>query len=438
LSKGDTVTYTISADGAGLQRSAAFDIVQSGSLIDRDFDRSLASAIAAAMTAKGIEFDGRKRLTLPAGFAGAFSFSRRLATSPPPGAVHSVRLSGPRGASLMQPTAVALVGKPALPRYPAIVRGANVSGGEFGRVPGIHATDYIYPGREQIEFYAARGFTVLRVPFRWQRVQHALYGRLDVVGDGTGDFERLRELIGWITARGMIAVLDPHDYGGRNVGRGGVKIGSAALPVSAFDDLWTRLAAAFKGNERVWFNLMNEPAGISAARWKMIAQSATNAIRATGALNRLLVPGTSWTGAHSWVSSGNAAQMADFVDPAHNHAFDVHQYLDRDSSGTQGACVPGAGAKRLDAFIAWARAAPGRFGFLGEFAGGDPAVPGQEGCADELRALLDTAEASGVFVGWTAWGGGPWWNKSYMFRLQPAGPDRRDTNYMRILKGYVR
>jgi endoglucanase len=438
LSQGDTVTYTITAVGAGLQRSAAFDVGQAGGVADRDFDRPLAGAIAAAATGNDIGFDGHKRLTFPAGFAGTLSFSRTLVASPPDGAVHVVRLSAPRGASLMQPTAVALVGTPSLPRYPAMVRGANVSGGEFGRVPGTYATDYIYPGREQIDFYASRGFSVLRVPFRWQRVQHTLYGGLDVVGDGSGDFERLRKLVGTITGRGMVAVLDPHDYGGRNVGSQGVLIGSAALPVAAFDDLWRRLAQTFKGNERVWFNLMNEPAGISASRWKMIAQSATNAIRATGALNRILVPGTAWTGAHSWVSSGNAAQMTSFVDPAHNYAFDVHQYLDRDSSGSQGTCVTGAGAKRLNAFIVWARAAPNRSGFLGEFAGGDPAVPGRQGCATELRALLDSAERSGVFVGWTAWGGGPWWNKAYMFRLQPAGRGGGDTSYMHILRSYVR
>jgi endoglucanase len=210
------------------------------------------------------------------------------------------------------------------------------------------------------------------------------------------------------------------------------------LPASALDDLWVRLAKAFKGNDRIWFNLMNEPTGIPAARWKMIAQSATNAIRGTGALNRILVPGTDWTGAHSWVKSGNAAQMATFVDPANNYAFDVHQYLDRDSSGTHAACVTGAGARRLDPFITWAQAAPGRRGFLGEFAGSDPMVPGQEQCGVELHALLDDAEGSGVFVGWTAWGGGPWWNRSYMFRLKPADRGQRDTNYMNILRRYLR
>jgi len=316
---------------------------------------------------------------------------------------------------------------------PAMVRGANLSGGDFGTVPGTYEIDYTYPTKAEVDYYADHGFNALRLPFRWQRVQHDLYGDLDRVGDGTGDFERIQQLVKWITDRGMIAILDPHDYGGRTVDGVAAKVGSAKLPASALEDLWVRLANAFKDNGRVWFDLMNEPADISAADWKAVAQSVTNAIRATGARNFLLVPGTDYSGAHSWVSSGNAAQMATFVDPANNFAFDVHQYLDADSSGKSGACVAGAGASRLDPFIDWAKESPGRRGFLGEFAGGDPAVPGQEQCAVELPALLAKAESSGVFVGWTAWGGGAWWEPSYIFRLDPEDRASPETNYMKLL-----
>lgn len=320
---------------------------------------------------------------------------------------------------------------------PAMVRGANVAGGDFGSVPGVYGTDYSYPTKAEIDYYADRGFNALRLPFRWERVQHQLYGDLDTVGDGTGDFERVREVVGWITGRGMVAILDPHDYGGRNVDGVPAKVGSTALPTAALADLWVRLANVFKGDARVWFGLMNEPEGISAAAWKDIAQTVTDAIRATGARNRLLVPGTDYSGAHSWVSSGNAAQMATFVDPADNFAFEVHQYLDADSSGKKGTCIPGSGASRLAPFIEWAKSAPGRKGFLGEFAAGDPSVAGQEQCRAELAALLETAEKSGVFIGWTAWGGGPWWEPSYIFRLEPKDLGGPETGLMQQLKPYL-
>jgi endoglucanase len=403
-----------------------------------DFDVSLAQAIASAPKPKGVEFDGAKTLTFSRDFAGTFSFSRTLRSSPKVGSVHQVRLYKPETVRFLQPTAVALVGSPPLPRYPSIVRGVNASGGEFGTVPGRYETHYIYPSRKEIVSYARQGFTVVRLPFRWERVQHRFYGRLDERSDGSGDMDYIRRVVSWITGEGMIAVLDPHDFGSRRVGSKSAKIGSLQLPTSAFEDLWVRLARRFKSNDRVWFNLMNEPHGVTAQHWKMVAQSATNVIRGTGALNRILVPGTSWSGAHSWVSSGNAAAMAGFVDPAHNYAFDVHQYLDSDSSGTHGTCVAGVGSKRLDPFIDWAREKPGRYGFLGEFAAGDPAVRGQERCAIELHALLDDVEKSGVFIGWTAWGAGAWWGSSYIFRLKSGARGAHDTNYMKILKGYLR
>lgn len=436
LSAGDAVTYTVRATERS-DPTGSFQIAELGDLGAGDFDRTIDEAIQAAQ-AKGVRLAGANTLAFSSDFAGALSFSRILRTAPRIGAVHQVRLHSPKTVRFIQPTAVALVGKPKVPRYPAMVRGVNASGGEFGTVPGRYATHYTYPTYNEIVSYARQGFSVVRLPFRWERVQHRFYGPLDERADGLGDMDHIRKVVGWITGQGMIAVLDPHDFGSRRVGTKSAKIGSLQLPTSAFDDFWLRLARRFRSNDRVWFNLMNEPHGVPAVHWKAVAQSATNAIRGTGALNRILVPGTSWSGGHSWVSSGNAAAMESFVDPAHNYAFDIHQYLDRDSSGTHGTCVSGAGSKRLDPFIDWARAAPGRRGFLGEFAAGDPAARGQTNCGKELRALLDDVEGSGVFIGWSAWGAGAWWNSSYIFRLEPRRNGGQETNYMKALKSYLR
>lgn len=315
----------------------------------------------------------------------------------------------------------------------AMVRGVNLAGGDFGAVPGVFGTDYTYPTEAEIDDYARRGFDVIRVPFLWERIQHSINGPLDDNGDGTGDLERLRQVVGWISDRKLIAILDLHNYAGRKIDGKDAKVGSDALPAAALADLWVRLSKVFKDNDRVWFGLMNEPADISATAWKTIAQSVTKAIRDAGASNLLLVPGTAYTGAHSWVSSGNAQAMADFTDPADNFAFEVHQYLDADSSGKSGTCTPGSGASRLQPFITWAKEKPGRRGFLGEFAAGDPNITGQEQCAAELAALLDAAETSGVFIGWTAWGGGDWWPADYVFRLKPADPANADTPYLKAL-----
>ena len=45
---------------------------------------------------------------------------------------------------------------------------------------------------------------------------------------------------------------------------------------------------------------MNEPHDVPATQWLASANAAIAAIRETGATNLVLVPGTIWTGAHSW------------------------------------------------------------------------------------------------------------------------------------------
>jgi endoglucanase len=308
-----------------------------------------------------------------------------------------------------------------------------LSGPEFGRsVPGRFNVDYTWPSVPEIATYGLRGAMSVRLPFRWERLQPILEAPFDAAEAG-----RLDAVIGSITDAGMIALLDPHNYGFYQIGENSYPIGSAQVPTRAFTGFWAQLAEKYRRNPRVWFGLMNEPHQHSAEAWREIAQAATDAIRATGATNKILVPGTAWTGAHSWISSGNGAAMARFSDPANNFAFEVHQYLDADSSGTSGKCVDGAGTQRLQAFEAWLRSLPSPAkGFLGEFAGGDSSVPGQENCAVELRAMLEHIDSnSDVWLGWTVWGGGSWWAEDYPFRLE-ARPGSPETNLMQFYRRY--
>jgi aryl-phospho-beta-D-glucosidase BglC (GH1 family) len=69
-----------------------------------------------------------------------------------------------------------------------------------------------------------------------------------------------------------------------------------------------------KTNSFVIFGLMNEPNALPASQWVSAANAAIEGIRGTGATNLILVPGVSWTGAHSWVSSGNSVAMLNIVD----------------------------------------------------------------------------------------------------------------------------
>ncbi len=309
--------------------------------------------------------------------------------------------------------------------------GINLAGAEFGeQVPGVHGRDYFYPTFETIDYYRGLNFNLIRLPFRWERLQPILGQPFS-----PSEEEHVVELVSYITGRNGTVLLDPHNYARRRVSDDGWRmdhlIASPAVPAAAFVDFWARLAARFRDNSRVIFGLMNEPFEISAHEWLGVVNSVIAGIRGQGATNLILVPGVAFTGAHSWERSGNTI-MAGVRDPARNFAFEVHQYLDADSSGTHPQPVSSEiGSQRISQFEAWAR--EHRFqAFLGEFGASEDDT--------SLRAITDLCEKmsanTDVWLGWAAWAGGPMWPPNYMFNLSPRdGQERPQT---RILASFAK
>ncbi|RYE94183.1 MAG: glycoside hydrolase family 5 protein, partial [Myxococcales bacterium] len=267
--------------------------------------------------------------------------------------------------------------------------------------------------------YKSKGLTTVRMPVRWKRLQPTDKGALDATEMGRIDAE-----VALARERGMRLILDPHDYANRN----GHKIGSPEVPNAVFADFWGRLAARYKGESHVVFGLMNEPFSIGTAQWLGAANAAIGAIRKSGAPNLILVPGVSWTGAHSWYSSGNAEAMTGVVDPGDNFAFEVHQYFDKDSSGTSDTCVSETvGADRLKKFTAWMKE-HGYRGLLGEFG-----VARNDLCYKALdNALSYIDDNRDVWLGWTYWAGGAWWGE-YAFTVEPTEKFTKDRPQMKYL-----
>ena len=292
-----------------------------------------------------------------------------------------------------------------------VLRGVNISGGEFGGpAPGKMFTNYAYPTKEEVDYYARSGLGIVRVPFLWERLQPEVDGSLS-----DADVKALKEIVDYSLSKGMVVALDMHNYGHRFIGpdyKMKIEIGEAMASTASLVDAWAKIAEGYKGNDKVWLGLMNEPNTHSAERWWRVNQELVNGLRAKGFKNKLLVPGTSWTGAHSWRSSGNAEEAEAFKDPGNNFAFEVHQYLDGDSSGTNADCSAGA-AERVDDVITWARSRNVKL-FLGETGATDDKT-----CTVEYPAMLKRVTHSGVFIGWTAWGGGSWWPGDYPFRTLP-------------------
>jgi endoglucanase len=289
----------------------------------------------------------------------------------------------------------------------------NLAGAEFNssRKPGMLDKDYVYPSGSDYAYYASKGMNVVRLPFLWERVQPQAYGALD-----GQQLSQLRTAVSRAKAQQLRVVLDVHNYAKYY----GKRIGTSETPVAVFADLWSKLAGEFKGDDAVVFGLMNEPNGIDAKAWADAAQAGLNAIRATGARNLVLVPGTAYSGAHSWNGTwyggtSNGEALLSISDPADHIAFEAHQYLDADYSGTSGKCQSAQiGAQKLQGFTDWLRK-HGKVGFLGEFGvGGNPV------CLQALDSMLAHIRSNAdVWLGWTYWAGGAWWKQDYPFNVQP-------------------
>lgn len=306
-------------------------------------------------------------------------------------------------------------------------RGVNLSGAEYNStaLPGRYGYQYFYPSATAVDYFQAKGMNLIRLPFLWERVQPTLYGPLDQT-----ELQRLVTFVNGATAKGLTVLIDPHNYGRYRQ----QVVGSSGVPHTAFGDFWYRLAVTFKSNPKVLFGLMNEPYGMTTENWVGAANEAIRRIRLAGATNTIAVPGNAWSGAYSWTANfygtPNAQAMLQVVDSGNNLVFEVHQYLDTDSSGTTTTCVsPTIGAQRLQVFTDWLRA-NGRRGLLGEFGAANTDV-----CKQALNGMLSFMQTnSDVWVGWTYWLAGAW-SSNDPFSVQPVnGVDRPQ---MQVLQPYL-
>jgi len=286
--------------------------------------------------------------------------------------------------------------------------GVNESGAEFGNTvwPGTWGKDFIFPAPSSIDYFVGQGFNFFRVPFQMERLVPPATG---ITGPFASAYlANLTTTINYITGKGAYAALDPHNFMIYN--------NAAISSTSDFQTFWTNLAGQFKSNSKVIFDVMNEPNGIPASTAFALNQAAVNGIRASGATSQLiLVEGTSWTGAWTWVSSGNSAVFGAIKDPNNNTAIEMHQYLDSDGSGTSDVCVSSTiGAERLAAATTWLQQNNLK-GFLGEIGAGNNAE-----CIQAVSgAFCSMQQAGGVWIGASWWAAGPWWGATYFTSIEP-------------------
>lgn len=300
--------------------------------------------------------------------------------------------------------------------------GVNLAGAEFGKVPGRPGQDYGYPTAADLDYFKSRGMTVIRLPFKWERMQRTVSGPLD-----EAELKRMDEVVAWARERGLKLLLDLHNYAAYD----GRSLGTPELPDEAFADFWKRLASHYASETAIFaYGLMNEPVKAQ-GRWPASAQAAVDAIRAVDTNHTISVCGEGWSGAHSWKKANKDLQLHD---PTSNLVYEAHQYFDRDNSGRyqQGYDDSGAhpqlGVERLRPFAEWLREHNAR-GFLGEFG-----VPGDDPrwieVLDHFLAALRTNQ-----IGGTYWAAGPRWG-NYPLSVQPAqGRDRPQMEALALYAG---
>jgi endoglucanase len=300
--------------------------------------------------------------------------------------------------------------------------GVNLAGAEFGgTIPGVPDQDYTYPGPNDVGYFAKKGMTIIRLPFLWERLQPVLGGPFD-----PEELNRLKTAVSLATAQGMTVIVDPHNYARYQIANEEHVIGDGILLPEHFATFWQQLAIELQMEPSVVFGLMNEPHDIDADTWVYAANLAIDAIRGVGATQLILVPGTNWTGAHSWTKSQNAVSMLDVFDPLDNYAYEAHQYLDSNYSGTSGLCTVTDANQVLDGFSQWLRA-NGKRGFLGEFGAGS-----SDACQTAVTSVLNHLEYNAdVWLGWTYWAGGPWWG-DYFMSISPTatGADKPQMTWL--------
>jgi endoglucanase len=276
-------------------------------------------------------------------------------------------------------------------------------------VPGVYGTDYIYPSSKYIDYYAQKGFAVIRLPYRWERLQRSLFDDLDRT-----ELARINSFLAAARERNVRVILSPHNFGRYRIDGREVLIGTPRVPLAAFADFCFKVAATFAGNSTIYgLSLMNEPHD-SMGMWKETAQVGLAAIRKADPNRLVLAPGDHWSEAASW-RQYNEDFVIDDLDS--RIMYEAHQYFDADHTGTYKTNYASSGASAdrgtewVHPFVDWLKEHHQK-GIITEFG-----VPNDDPrwlqLAQHLLVYLATEQ-----IPWTYWAGGPRWG-NYALSTEP-------------------
>ncbi len=219
--------------------------------------------------------------------------------------------------------------------------GVNLAGLEFGtegegfsaQEPGTLGENYFTEPAASFEYLAERGIDLVRLPFRWERLQPTPGGEFDA--------EYARTIDGMLDAaeqNGIDVVLDLHNYGAYETVEGTLLLGSAELPATALPEFWLRVGERWAEHPAVVaYGLMNEPHSLpggsvreAATQWEVTTQLTVDALRSAGDDTLLMVPGYDYSSLARWRENHPTAWI---TDPADNFRYEAHHYWDANAEG---------------------------------------------------------------------------------------------------------
>lgn len=311
--------------------------------------------------------------------------------------------------------------------------GVNLSGAEFGGVyPGIDGTHYGYPTSKDLDYFKSKGLSLIRFPFRWERIQRTMNGQLD-----TNELSKMKRFVKAAEDRNMPVILDMHNFarysfdGGLNYTLLGT---SSRLTKEHLANVWEKLALEFKSYTNIWgYDIMNEPYSMSpSAPWVDMAQTVINAIRTVDKETPIIISGDSFSSALLWQQVSD--NLRTLTDPSDKLIFQAHTYFDKDGSGTYKNSYDGEGAnpqtgvERVKPFVEWLKRY-NKQGILGEYG-----VPDNDPrwlvVLENMLKYLRENEVSGTY-----WSAGPRWG-DYPLAVQPDNNYITDRPQMKILEKY--
>jgi endoglucanase len=330
----------------------------------------------------------------------------------------------------------------------AIMIGVNVSGSEYSWET--------YPIASHLDYLKNKGIVLIRLPIAWEKLQSTLNGPINQTEVG-----KIKSFLNLVASRGMQVIVDIHNYARYNPkwaadaaanhgivavsATSGLVMGSSSLPISAFKDLWMKLAGALAGHAGIaGYDIMNEPHDLAAGVWPSAAQVAVDGIRSVDMNTTIYVEGTQYASAYWWPADNGSLHI---TDPANKIIYEAHLYFDGNGSGIykktydQQGAYPNWGVDKVQPFLKWLQQNNAQ-GFIGEF--GVPANDSR--WLTILDNFLKTLNQNGVSG--TYWyyaypdpsGANSWWPMmsgiDYSMALYPT-PSGQDKAQWNIITKYT-